>query len=231
MTTPAIGPDGAPLRRGRVDVAALQTVRRPSAAELRRRLPRLLGGLGIIAFGTALMVRSELGLSPYEALHQGVSFNTPLTIGQASILVGALAMLAWIPLRQRPGLGTVVNVVGVGLMVDAWLLVPWAPTGLGPRLAVNAVGVVTIGLGIGLYIGAGLGQGPRDGLLTGLALHGVPLWVTRGVLEVSSLALGWWLGGTVGVGTVLFAVAVPFLVQYSARWTVGVAAPRPGAAA
>jgi uncharacterized membrane protein YczE len=192
----------------------------PDRSELRRRAPFLLGGLGIIALGTGLMVRAGLGLSPYEVLHDGMARVSPLTIGQAGILVGAIVMLAWIPLRQRPGLGTLANVVLTGLLIDGWLVLLPTPQALPTRLAWMLAGTVMVGLGIGLYIGAGLGPGPRDGLMTGMADRGVPVWGARLVLEASSLAVGWGLGGTVGIGTLVFALSVPFLLQYSRRWGV-----------
>jgi uncharacterized membrane protein YczE len=202
----------------------LPTLLLPGPAELRRRLPFLVGGLSVIAVGTSLMVRAGLGLSPYEVLNDGISRVTPLTIGQAGIAVGVLVMLGWIPLRQRPGLGTLVNVFATGLMIDAMLLVLPVPELLVTRVAWMVAGTVGVGLGIGLYIGAGLGPGPRDGLMTGLADRGAPIWLARFGLEAVSLVVGWRLGGTVGVGTVAFAVSVPFLIQYSRRWTV---APAP----
>lgn len=201
----------------RSDQRIVKTVLWPTGRQLRRRAPRLIVGLAIIAIGIALMVRANLGLSPYEVLNQGLEVRTPLTIGQASILIGLLVLLAWFPLQQRPGLGTVANVIGVGLMLDAWLLVVPEPQTLGIRLLWSLVGVVLIGVGIGMYIGAGLGPGPRDGVMTGLASRGFPVWLVRLVLETSALGLGWYLGGTVGVGTVVFAIGVPFLADVSLR--------------
>lgn len=193
------------------------TITWPSSRELRRRLPRLLVGLGLIAVGLALMVRARLGLAPYEVLHQGISLHTPLRIGQASVAVGLLVMLAWFPLGQRPGLGTVVNVVGVGLALDFLLTVLGEPSALWVRAAWAVGGVVLIGIGVGMYIGAGLGPGPRDGLMTGLARRGLPVWSVRLVMEFTALLVGWMLGGTVGVGTVLVAVVLPGVVDRSIR--------------
>ncbi|MFP4312491.1 MAG: YczE/YyaS/YitT family protein [Nitriliruptoraceae bacterium] len=206
--------DATPAPRRRPIV---RTVLWPTLAQWRVRGPRLVLGLAIIAVGVALMVRAEFGLAPYEVLNQGVSVRTPLTIGQASIVIGVGVLLLWLPLRQRPGFGTVVNVLGVGLMLDAWLLVVPTPTPLWTRMTFLLVGVVLVGLGIGLYIGAGLGPGPRDGLMTGLAEFGAPVWAVRLALESSALLLGWYLGGTIGIGTVAFAVGVPFLADWSLR--------------
>lgn len=199
----------------------VRTVLWPSRAQFRIRGPRLAAGLVVIALGVALMVQARLGLAPYEVLNEGLAERSPLTIGQASIAIGLVVLLAWIPLRQRPGIGTILNVIGGGVMLDAWLLVIPAPTALMPRLVMLAAGVVMIGLGIGLYLGAGLGAGPRDGVMTGLAALGFRVWAVRLVLELSALVLGWTLGGTVGIGTVLFALAVPFLAHGSLqRWAI-----------
>ena len=184
---------------------------------LRARTVRLAGGLGIIAVGVALMVRARLGLAPYEVLHEGLATRTPLTIGQASVATGLLVLLLWIPLHQRPGIGTVANVVGVGLMLDGWLLVLPTPQGMAARSAMLVGGVLCVGVGVGAYLSAGLGAGPRDGVMTGLAARGHRVWAVRLTLELSALVLGWVLGGTVGIGTVLFALAVPFLAHGSLR--------------
>jgi uncharacterized membrane protein YczE len=202
----------APKRR-----PIVPTVLWPTRAQWRVRGPRLALGLAVIAVGIALMVRAELGLAPYEVLNQGVSERTALTIGQASIVLGLGVLLLWFPLRQRPGFGTITNIVTVGLMLDAWLLVVPEPSALWLRAVFLLAGVVCIGAGIGLYIGAGLGPGPRDGLMTGLAEFGAPVWAVRLALESSALLLGWYLGGTIGVGTVAFAVGVPFLADWSLR--------------
>lgn len=196
------------MHEGRVASSRIGAVAPPTRSELRRRLPQLVFGLTVIAFGVALMVRSELGLAPYEVLHQGLSKQLGISIGSASIGVGVMVLLAWIPLRQWPGPGTVVNVVLVGLLMDRFLAIIPPSGSLGLRAVELTVGIALLGLGIGLYIGAGLGPGPRDGLMTGLADRGLPLWVVRGGLELTALVVGWSLGGTVGVGTVFVAVAI-----------------------
>lgn len=190
----------------------------PSGADLRRRLPRLIVGLGIIAVGIALMVRSELGLAPYEVLHQGISRVSVLTIGQAQVVLGLFVLAAWWPLRQRPGIGTVTNVLGVGFAVDGMLAVLAVPRAFWVRGAFLVAGVLLTGIGIGLYIGARLGPGPRDGLMTAFADRGLRVWQARLALEGTALVIGWLLGGTVGIGTVLFAVAIPYLSDLSLRW-------------
>lgn len=186
----------------------------PPPVEIRARLPRLMLGLTLCGVGLALMVMSHLGLGPWEVLHQGLSERTGIPIGTTGILVGIVVLLAWIPLRQRPGLGTICNVVWIGLTIDAVLAVAPAPTALVARAAALLAGVFLVGLGSGFYIGAGLGPGPRDGLMTGLsARHGRPVGVVRTGIELSALLAGWALGGTVGVGTVVFALGIGPLVQ------------------
>lgn len=213
---------GAPVagpgqRRGPAGPEPGATITWPSPRELARRLPRLLFGLGLIAVGLTLMVRARMGLAPYEVLHQGISLHTPLKIGQAGVVVGLVVMVAWFPLGQRPGLGTVVNVLGVGIALDLLLAVVGEPSALWVRAVWAVAGVVLIGIGVGMYIGAGLGPGPRDGLMTGLARRGLRVWAVRLVMEVTALVGGWLLGGTVGVGTVLVAVGLPMVVDRSIR--------------
>ena len=140
-----------------------------------RRLPAVLFGLVLFGFGMGLMVEADLGLSPWEALHQGISIHTPLTIGLAGILTGFVVLLAWIPLRQRPGLGTVLNIVVVGLVIDGTLALIETPASFVARLALMLGGIGIVALGSGIYIGRRLGPGPRDGLMTGLAGQARPL--------------------------------------------------------
>lgn len=173
-----------------------------------RRLARLLAGLLIFGFGEGLVVKSELGNSPWTVFAEGVSLQTPLTIGAATVATSFVLLLLWIPLRERPGLGTLLNavIVGVALDVAVWL-VPDA------SLAVRTVellgGIALVGVGSGLYIGAALGPGPRDGLMMGLHRRtGRPIALIRGSIEVTALAVGWILGGTVGLGTVAFALLI-----------------------
>jgi uncharacterized membrane protein YczE len=160
------------------------------------------------------MVRAELGLDPWDVLHQGLADRLPLTFGQVVIVVGALVLLAWIPLRQRPGLGTISNVIVIGLAVDAALAVLPPPDPMAWRITFLVSGVVLNGVATAAYIGARLGPGPRDGLMTGLvARTGRSVRLIRTSIEVGVLATGWLLGGTVGVGTVLYAIAIGPLVH------------------
>lgn len=187
-------PPTAPPRRGRV---------RPVEAGL-----RLLAGLALCGTGVALLVRSGLGLGPWDVLHQGLAVLTGQPIGRMVIAVGAVVLLGWLPLRQRPGIGTVANVLVIGLTVDAVLAVVAAPDAPAVRLAYAAASVPLMGIGSGLYLGVDLGPGPRDGIMTGLAARGVPVAVARTGIELTALAAGWLLGGTVGPGTVWFALGV-----------------------
>ena len=162
----------------------------PPADEVRRRVPRLLGGLVLFGVGIALMVRADLGLAPWDVLHQGVSERTGIAIGNVTILTGVVVLLLWIPIRERPGLGTVLNVLVIGLVVDATLAVVDAPEPMWLRVAFLALGIFVFGPGSGLYIGAGLGPGPRDGLMTGLARRGRSVRVVRTGIELTALAVG-----------------------------------------
>ncbi|MDJ0497197.1 MAG: hypothetical protein QNJ89_05155 [Acidimicrobiia bacterium] len=181
----------------------------------RRRLGQLLPGLACFGIGIALMVRADLGLSPWQVFHQGVAENVGLEIGTIVILTGIVVLLAWIPLRERFGLGTLLNVALIGNIVNVTLrLLPEQFGTLSTRLLVMTTGIVLIGLGSGLYIGAGMGPGPRDGLMTGLARRGLRIGAVRTGLEVSVLVVGWLLGGTVGAGTVAFALSIGPLVGF-----------------
>jgi uncharacterized membrane protein YczE len=179
-----------------------------------RRLLQLYLGLVLYGASMALMIRATLGLNPWDVLHEGLTRHLPLTFGQVTIAVGALVLLAWIPLRQRPGVGTVSNVIVIGLAVDAALAVLPAPDHLAVRAGLLVGGVLLNGVATAAYIGARLGPGPRDGLMTGLvARSGRSVRLVRTVIEVSVLAVGWVLGGTVGVGTVLYALGIGPLVH------------------
>ena len=190
----------------------------PPAAELRRRLPRLVVGLLGCGTGVASMVRARLGLGPWEVLHQGIAGRTGLTIGTVSIVVAfAVLVLGWVPLRQRLGIGTLANAVLIGLTTNAVLHLFDPPTSLAARITLLLGGILLLGAGSGLYIGAGLGPGPRDGLMTGLSARSGgrrSLRLVRTGIELSALALGWALGGTVGIGTLLFALSIGPLVQF-----------------
>ncbi len=183
-------------------------------SRLPRRLVQLYIGLILYGLAGALQVRSGLGLDPWDVFHQGLARHLGLAIGTVVVLVGAAVLLAWIPLRQRPGVGTVSNVVLVGVSMNASLM--WLPHvhELGWRISDMLGGVLLCGLATGMYIGANLGPGPRDGLMTGLARRtGRSIRLTRTALEITVLAVGWLLGGTVGIGTVVFALGIGPLVQ------------------
>jgi uncharacterized membrane protein YczE len=180
----------------------------PGPAELRRRVPRLVAGILCLGCGIALTLHARLGLSPYDVLHQGLSEVTGLSFGLVVVLLGLVILLLWIPLGQRWGIGTLVNTLTLGFVVDAFLRVLPDPDPLALRWPFLLLGIVMVALGIGLYIGSGLGPGPRDGLMTGIAARGRPLWLVRTGLELTALVAGWALGGDVGAGTVLFAFGI-----------------------
>jgi len=178
--------------------------------QLARRLVQLYAGLLLYGVSMALMVESTLGLNPWDTFHQGLSRLTGLSFGTVTIAVGAAVLLLWIPLRQRPGLGTVSNVVLVGLAVDAALAVLPTVTSLTARISFLVAGIVLNAMATGLYIGARFGPGARDGLMTGfVALRpGRSIRLVRTIIEVTVLAVGVLLGETVGVGTVAYAVSI-----------------------
>ncbi len=180
----------------------------PPWPEVRRRLPRLLLGLVLCGVAFACIVDSRLGLDPWDVLHEGVAHHTGLEIGLVTTLTGFVILLAWIPLRERIGIGTLCNVVIIGTVMD--LVAPHLPhsDADATRWALLVAGLVLIGPAIGFYIGAHLGPGPRDGIMTGVAQRGPSIRLVRTLIELVALALGWALGGTVGIGTVLFAVTV-----------------------
>lgn len=187
------------------------------------RAAALLTGLMGYGFSMALMVRAGLGLDPWDVFHQGLSRHTGMTIGVASAVVGVVVLLAWIPLRNRPGIGTVTNVIVIAVTVDVSLAVLPTPTSMPVRVAVMLAAVLLNAISTVLYIGAGLGPGPRDGLMTGLvARTGLSVRLVRTTIETTVLAMGWLLGGTVGVGTVVYAFGIGPLVQLILR----VAPPR-----
>ena len=177
------------------------------------RLVRLYAGLALYGFSEALMVVAVLGLAPWDVLHQGLAEHTAISIGGWSIIVGAVVLLLWIPLRQRPGLGTVSNVVCIGLAIDASLMLLEEPSGLALRIGYLLAGIGLNAVATALYIGARLGPGPRDGLMTGLARRGHSIRVVRTGIEATVLVVGFLLGGTVGIGTVLYAVGIGPLVH------------------
>lgn len=162
----------------------------------------------------ALLVRAGLGLDPWDVFHQGVTERVPLSFGAVVTLTGAVVLLAWIPLRQAPGIGTIANVALIGAAADASLWLLPEPEGWPLRSTLMVLAVVLNGLATGLYLGAGLGPGPRDGLMTGLSARtGWPLWRVRTPIEATVLAVGFVLGGTVGVATLVYALGIGPLAQ------------------
>lgn len=179
------------------------------------RLIQLQLGLILYGFSTALMIRADLGLNPWEVFHQGMAERTGWTFGTVVIVTGAIVLLLWAPLRQRPGIGTVSNIVMIGLTADACLALVPEGLPLPVRIAFLVGGIVLNGVAGGAYIGAGLGPGPRDGLMTGLSARtGWPIRVVRTGIEATVLAAGWLMGGTVGLGTILYAVSIGPIVQF-----------------
>ena len=187
-----------------------------------RRLPRrwfqLLLGLFLYGIGIAFMVRGEIGAAPWDVLSQGVSHHVPLSFGIITILVSAVVLVLWLPLRQRFGIGTLLNALLVGPAADVGLLLIPVGQPLWLRVGFFVVGLLVLSAATGLYIGAHFGPGPRDGLMTGLHKRtGWPIWFVRTGLEVTVVAAGWALGGNAGIGTLVFALLVGPLCQYFMR--------------
>ena len=181
---------------------------------LARRLIQLFVGLVFYGLAVAMIVRADLGLDPWNVLNQGVAERTPLSYGMVMILIGAAVLLLWLPLRQKPGIGTVANVFLIGVFADLGLA--WIPVGLDlpVRVALLIAGVILTGMATGAYVGAGLGPGPRDGLMTGVVRRtGWPVKYVRTGIEIAVVCVGWLLGGTVGLGTVVFALTIGPLVH------------------
>ena len=178
-----------------------------------QRLARCILGLACFALGISMFVAAHLGLAPWDVFHQGVSRHTGISLGWAIEITGVVLLLLWIPLRQRPGVGTILNALEIGLVVN--LIGDHLPSTdrLIPRLAYVVGAVVVIAAGSGLYIGAGLGTGPRDGIMVGLAARGFSVRVTRTALEVVVMAVGIALGGHIGIGTLAFVVGIGPLVH------------------
>jgi uncharacterized membrane protein YczE len=206
-TAAATGPsDGPPIRR--------RPRLRIEGGRVPRRLVQLYAGLVLYGVSMALQIRAGLGLDPWDVFHQGVAERTGLSFGVVTMIVGAAVLLLWIPLRQLPGLGTVSNVIVIGLAVDATLAVLHQPGPLPAQAGLLVAGIVLNGVATAAYIGAGLGPGPRDGLMTGLVRRtGASVRLVRTAIEVTVLATGWLLGGTVGVGTALYALSIGPLVH------------------
>jgi uncharacterized membrane protein YczE len=194
------------------------------------RLLQLLLGLFLYGFGAAVMIRAAIGVAPWDVLSQGIALQTPLSFGVATNVIGALVLLLWWPIRQKPGLGTVLNVllIGPSAQFGLWLL-PQVQ-GLVWQIPMLICGLLMVAVATGLYIGARFGPGPRDGLMTGLhARTGWPIWIVRSAIEGTVLLIGWWLGGNVGVGTLAFALLIGPLCGVTLP-LFGIRKPSPAAA-
>jgi uncharacterized membrane protein YczE len=217
VTLPEPRPEREPPTHAETEASYAQVLRFPNRRELVRRFPPLLAGLIIMGFSIAISVRAQLGLAPWDVFHQGVAEALNLSIGMVVVLVGFVVLLAWIPLRQHFGIGTIVNTLSVGLIANLGLALIPNQEALASRVAFLALAIAGFGLGGGLYIGAGLGPGPRDGLMTAITARGHRLWIVRTVLECSVLVVGFALGGKVGIGTVLIALSLGPLTHAGLR--------------
>lgn len=198
----------------RIVLSDLGPVAQLRAGRIGRRLTQLYAGLLLYGFSIALMVRSHLGLAPWDVLHSGLTGHVPIDIGQALVIVSFVVMLAWIPLREMPGIGTISNALVIGLSTDAFLSLLPPLHSIGVRAGLLAAGIALQGVATAAYIGAQLGRGPRDGLMTGLARRtGRSLRVVRTAMELTVVALGLLLGGVAGVGTIVYAVSIGPLSQ------------------
>jgi uncharacterized membrane protein YczE len=197
-----------------------------SGQNLRRRLLQLLIGLTLFGLGIGLMLQSDLGVTPWDALHQGLAAQFGLTVGLWSIIVSFVVLLAWLPLRERYGLGTLLNAIIIGVVLDLTVLVVPEPDNVVGDVALLIMGILMIGLASGMYIGANLGPGPRDGLMTAISRRGYSIRATRWGLEIAVLAAGILMGGTFGVGTVAFALLIGPIVQFFLpRWSIDTGRP------
>ncbi len=193
------------------------------------RSVRLLTGLVLFGLALALIVHANLGLDPWTVFGSGLARQLDLTLGQATVVSSVGVLLLWIPLRQRPGLGTVANALVIGPVLDLGVALLPTPDALVVRVLLLVLGVVLVAVGTGLYVGVGWGPGPRDGLMTGLVQLGAPIYLARTLIEGSVLVVGWLLGGSVGVATVVFALAVgPLVGRVLPRLTLPPSATGPG---
>ena len=184
------------------------------AGRLGRRLTQLYAGLVLYGFSIALMVRSHLGLAPWDVLHSGLTKHFPIDIGQALVIVSFVVMLAWIPLREIPGLGTISNAIVIGVSTDLFLMVLPRPDPMAIRITLLVAGIGLQGVATAAYIGAQFGRGPRDGLMTGLSRRtGHSLRLVRTLMELAVVAIGLLLGGVAGLGTIVYAVSIGPLSQ------------------
>jgi uncharacterized membrane protein YczE len=179
-----------------------------------RRLAQLFAGLWLYGASMAMQIRATLGLDPWDVLHEGLTRRTGLSFGLITAITGVLVLLAWIPLRQKPGIGTIANVVLIAVSVDVTLAILPAPQGLVPRIVLLTLGIVLNAVAFAAYVGSRLGPGPRDGMVTGFCRRtGISLRLVRTTVELLVLGTGWLLGGTVGIGTILYALGIGPLSQ------------------
>jgi uncharacterized membrane protein YczE len=217
-----------PHRYEHSDARFADVLQLPNLREARRRFPLLVVGVGLLGVSIAASVRAQLGLAPWDVFHQGVSNLTHLSLGAVIVTVGVVVLVAWIPLRQHLGIGTVLNALSVGFIANLGLAVMPVPHYIILRAALLGAAIVGMALGTGLYIGSGLGPGPRDGLTTAITARGYRLWAVRTTIELSVLVLGFLLGGQIGVGTVLIAIGVGPLTHVALRrFHLGVGNPVP----
>jgi uncharacterized membrane protein YczE len=184
-----------------------------------RRVAQLLIGLFLYGIAIAMMVRAAVGVAPWDVLTQGISKQTGIPFGWVTNIVGLLVLLLWIPIRQKPGIGTVLNVLLIGPSAQLGLMVLPEVTVLWQQVLVFGGGLLVLAIATGLYIGARFGPGPRDGLMTGIHKRwGLPIWAVRTAIEVTVLAIGWLLGGNVGLGTIAFALLIGPMVNKTLPW-------------
>src|SRR3954449_9972459 len=217
VTTAAV-PTARPAPRVLTDLGPIAQLR---AGRLGRRLPQLYAGLVLYGLSIAMMVTAHLGNAPWDVLHSGLARHFPITLGEALVIVSFLVMLLWIPLREIPGIGTISNAIVIGVSADVFLRYLDQPGALWLRGVLTVGGVLVCGLATAMYIGAQLGRGPRDGLMTGFARRtGLSLRLVRTLLEVTVVAIGLLLGGAAGLGTVLYALAIGPLTQAMLPWWI-----------
>jgi uncharacterized membrane protein YczE len=200
----------------------------PRSLHTVRRLVQLLTGLFLFGFAAAMMLKASLGVDPWTVFAEGLHVTWGWGFGWIVVISSGVVLLLWIPLRQMPGLGTVLNALLVGPSMEVGLALVDAPELLVHKIVLFAAGLLMMGIASGFYIGAGFGPGPRDGLMVGInARFGWPLWAARTTVEVIVLSIGWFLGGTVGVGTVIFALMIGPLAQRAIKvYRIGPYSPK-----
>ena len=181
---------------------------------LGQRLVRCIFGLALFGIGISLQMNANIGAPPWDVFHQGVAKQTEISVGKIIVMTGFILLLLWIPLKQKPGLGTILNALEIGLVADLALAIIPEPKNIFVRVMMASLGIVIVAIGTGFYIGSALGPGPRDGLMTGLAKRGIPIRIGRTAIEVTVLVVGLLLGGQVGVATFAFALGVGPLVHF-----------------